>query len=254
MKVGLLGFGKAGKAVALVILRDKDFSLEWVLRKKDILEHRSASEILNLECNDKGIIYSSSHITMDDLLDKHPVDFIIDFSTSSFINIYGKIAAKRSIKIISAISNYKKEEVFLLKELSKTTTVFWSPNITLGVNYLIFATKILKKIAPWVDIEIVEEHNKQKTSISGTALRIADALAVEKSEINSVRVSGIVSKHEVIFGFPNQTVRLVHEAITREAFGEGALLIAQNLIDKKEGFYNFEDVFFPLFSETLEKQ
>jgi len=32
MKIGLLGFGKAGKAVANVILQHKDFSLEWVLK------------------------------------------------------------------------------------------------------------------------------------------------------------------------------------------------------------------------------
>ena len=146
MKIGLLGFGKVGKTIAMMISQDEYFSLEWVLRKKEVLEGRSVSEVLNFESNDKGIIYSSLLITIDELLDKHPVDFIIDFSTSSFVNVYGKIAAERKIKIISAISNYKEEELSLLKKLSKVTTVFWSPNITFGVNYLIFAAKFLTQL------------------------------------------------------------------------------------------------------------
>jgi 4-hydroxy-tetrahydrodipicolinate reductase len=40
MKVGLIGFGKTGKAVASVILLNKEFCLEWVLRKSELLEHR----------------------------------------------------------------------------------------------------------------------------------------------------------------------------------------------------------------------
>jgi len=44
MKVGLIGFGKTGKAVASVILQNKDFCLEWVLRRSTILEHRSVPE------------------------------------------------------------------------------------------------------------------------------------------------------------------------------------------------------------------
>jgi 4-hydroxy-tetrahydrodipicolinate reductase len=34
MKVGLFGFGRAGKAVATVILQSKEANLCWVIRKK----------------------------------------------------------------------------------------------------------------------------------------------------------------------------------------------------------------------------
>ncbi|CAD0007878.1 dihydrodipicolinate reductase [Flavobacterium salmonis] len=99
-----------------------------------------------------------------------------------------------------------------------------------------------------MDIEIIEEHFKGKDGISGTALKIAEALEVEKDEINSVRVGGIVGKHEVVFGFPFQTVRLVHESISREAFGSGVIFVAENLRDKKEGLFNFEDILTPYFA------
>ena len=247
-KIGLLGFGKTGKAVATVILQNKEFCLEWVLRKSNLLDHRSVPEFLGVESDEPGLIYSLASTTIVELLDEHPVDIIIDFSSSTGIYTYGQIAGERGIKIISAISHYSENEVEVLKNLSIKTTVFWSPNITLGVNYLLFAAKFLKKIAPWVDIEIIEEHFKGKDGISGTALKIAEALDVDKTNINSLRAGGIVGKHEVVFGFPYQTVRLIHESISREAFGNGVLFVAQNLLNKKEGLYNFEDILLPYFT------
>ncbi|ATP58219.1 dihydrodipicolinate reductase [Pedobacter ginsengisoli] len=247
VKIGLVGFGKTGKAVASVILQNQEFSLEWVLRRTTILENRSVPEFLGLESEEPGLIYSTEHIGIDELLDKHPVDIIVDFSAQDGIYVYGKSAAKRQVKIISAISHYTQKELDLLTTLSQETAVFWSPNITLGVNYLLFSAKFLQKIAPGVDIEIIEEHFKQKEGISGTAVKIAHALDLDVSNINSVRAGGIVGKHELIFGFPYQTVRLIHESISREAFGNGALFIAKNLAHLKKGQYNFEDILRPYF-------
>jgi 4-hydroxy-tetrahydrodipicolinate reductase len=233
--------------VASVVLQNKEFSLEWVFRKTTVLEHRSVPEFLGLQSNEPGLIFSSEHIKIQELLEKHPVDVIIDFSSAGSIHSYGKFAAGKQIKIISAISHYSSAELELLSELAKQTTVFWSPNITLGVNYLLFSAKFLQKIAPGVDIEIIEEHFKQKEGISGTAIKIAHALDLDVSQINSVRAGGIVGKHELIFGFPHQTVRLVHESISREAFGNGAIFVARNLLNLPPGLYNFEDLLRPYF-------
>ena len=252
IKVGLVGFGKTGKAVAAVILQHEEFALEWVLKRTTTLESRSVSEFLGIESDEAGIIYSKEHTPIDELLDEHPVDIIVDFSSSDGIYGYGEAAAKRQIKIISAISHYKEAELNLLSILGKKTTVFWSPNITLGVNYLMFSAKFLQKIAPGVDIEIIEEHFKEKEGVSGTAVKIAHALDLDVANINSVRAGGIVGKHELIFGFPYQTVRLIHESISREAFGNGVIFVAKNLTDLPIGLYNFEDILRPYF--VLEPQ
>lgn len=247
-KIGLIGFGKTGKAVANVILQNQSYSLEWVLRKSRILDHRSVPEFLGIESDEPGYIYSLETISIEELIDKHPVDFIIDFSSSSGIYTYHQIAASKGIKVISAISHYDEKEIQILKKLAKKTAVFWSPNITLGVNYLLFVAKILKKIAPLVDIEIIEEHFKGKEGASGTAIRIAETLELDKENINSLRVGGIVGKHEIVFGFPFQTVRLIHESISREAFGNGVIFVADNLIQKDKGMYKFEDFLSTYFS------
>lgn len=247
MKIGLIGFGKAGKAVANVILQSPDFTLEWILRNSTNMENLSAKDFLEVESSDAAEIFSLQNIEITQLFDDRPVDMIIDFSTTKSIYLYGKAASERNIKIISAISHYGNQEKKILQELSQKNTVFWSPNITLGVNYLLFAASLLKNIAPDVDIEVVEEHFKAKAGISGTAIKIAETLDIEETSINSVRAGGIVGKHEVIFGFPYQTVRLVHESISREAFGSGALFVARNLKNRSNGLYNFEDILKPFF-------
>jgi 4-hydroxy-tetrahydrodipicolinate reductase len=249
MKIGLIGFGRAGKAVASVILNHPAITLNWVIRYTKQLSHRSAAEYLGVESTDPATIYSVSEINYPEFLSQHPVDFIIDFSNEKSIYQYGEAAVNKGIKIISAISHYAEHTVSFLKKLAEKATVFWSPNITLGINYLIFAARFLKKIAPWVDVEIVEEHFKQKTGVSGTAIKIAHSLQVDPSTIHVVRAGGIVGRHEIIFGFPYQTVRLIHESISREAFGNGVIFVAQNLQSKEKGFYNFEDILLPYFSK-----
>lgn len=234
--------------MANVILQEKDFSLEWVFKRRHNLKQDNVPDLLDIESNDPGTIYSAEDISMDQVLDQHPVDYVIDFSSSDGIYSYGKKAARQGIKVISAISHYSSKEQDFLKELSKLTTVFWSPNITIGVNFLLIASKLLQKIAPLADIELLEEHFKEKEGVSGTAIKIAAALDIDEKEINSIRAGGIIGKHEVIFGFPYQTVRLVHESISREAFGSGAIFVAKNIKNKGKGLYNFEDILLPYFN------
>ncbi len=250
MKVGLTGFGKTGRAVATVLMQHPGFELRWVLRKSNKQVGRLISDVLEIEqSNSDGQILCTQLVTIDNILDEMPVDCIIDFSSEDGIFDYGRQAALRGIRIISAVSHYDDQQIHFLKQLAEKTVVFWSPNITLGVNYLIFAAKFLKSIAPFVDIEIVEEHFKQKHGVSGTALKMAEALGLKSNKINSVRAGGIVGKHQVIFGFKYQTIRLIHESISREAFGNGVVFVAENLVGKPNGFYSYEDILKPFLNE-----
>lgn len=251
MKVGLIGFGKTGKAVASVILENPDVCLEWVVRRSHKMEHRSVPEFLGIESREPGLIYSIEEFTADELLDSLPVDAIIDFSSEDGYKYYATAAAKRGISIVSAISHYEQHSIETLRSLAKDTRVLWSPNITIGINFLIIAAQVLKRIAPYTDIEIVEEHYKDKDQVSGTAIRIANELDVEHDEIKSVRAGGIIGTHEILFGFPFQTVRLKHESISREAFGKGAVFAVEKLHERPKGFYQMEDLLRPFFTGEI---
>lgn len=248
MKVGLLGFGRTGKAVASVLLQSKEVKLQWVVRKSHSLEHRSVPEFLGISSSEPGFIYSIEEFGAEELLNNLPVDVIIDFSSEQGLEYYGEAARRRGIAVVSAISSYAPEQIEYLRYLAQQTRVVWSPNITIGINFLIIAAKILKNIAPYTDIEIVEEHFKAKPEISGTARKIAAALDLPGESIKTVRAGGIIGVHEILFGFPYQTVRLKHESITREAFGNGVLFAASHIGEKEIGLYSMEDLLLPYFN------
>ncbi len=259
-RVGLMGFGKTGRAVASVLLQSKTYHLEWVIRQSSILQHRSVPEFLGLETQyseQKALIYSSKELSAYELIQQHPVDAIIDFSSEQGLDYYYDIAAKNNITVVSAVSQYSDMQMQKLQKLAEYTTVMHSPNITLGINFLIIAAKILKKIAPYTDIEIIEEHFKKKPEISGTAKIIAQGLDLPIENIKTIRAGDIIGVHEILFGFPYQTVRLKHESITREAFGDGIIFALNNLKSKDKGFYNMEDILLPYFKlkeDTIEQQ
>ena len=249
MKLGIIGFGKTGRAVASVLLESHQTVLQWVVRRSRRLEHRSVPEFLGIESTERqpGLIYSKDEYSIDEILDLYPVDVIVDFSSEDGLDYYGDSAAKRCITIVSAVSQYPQEQLQKLKELAEQTVVMHSPNITLGINFMMIAAKILKNIAPYTDIEIIEQHFKGKPEISGTARVLAQELGLPDENIKTVRAGGIVGVHEIVFGFPYQTVRLKHESITREAFGNGILFAIENLQGKPKGFYTMENLLLPYF-------
>lgn len=239
IRVGLIGYGKAGQAVARVLGADSRIELCWVARRS------MTSTALDVP------VTSLEAATFTAWLDRHPVDAVIDFSDCDAVLTYGEAIRRRGIMMVSAISSYSEERMDFIRGLGKDIPVLCSPNITLGINFLMLAARILRKIAPFADVEIVEQHFREKPEISGTARRIAETLDVEDERITSLRLGGIVGHHEVIFGFPYQTVRLIHDSIKREAFGTGAIFALLQLSKCKPGFYTFDDLLLDLVRKEL---
>jgi 4-hydroxy-tetrahydrodipicolinate reductase len=71
---------------------------------------------------------------------------------------------------------------------------------------------------------------------------MARTLDLDEARITSLRLGGIVGHHEVVFGFPHQTVRLTHDSIRREAFGTGAAFALRELRQREAGFYTMEEL------------
>lgn len=246
IKVGLIGYGKAGKAVAKVLASSPGISLRWIARRTPTREVASC-EITNVP------LWGMQSDTLEHWLKADPVDALVDFSTPESVYMYGEQVRQRNLMLVTAISAYPQETLAYLKQIGLEARVMSSPNITLGINFLILAAKLLRSIAPFADVEIVEQHFREKPEISGTARKIAEQLDVEGDRITSLRLGGIVGHHEVIFGFPNQTVRLTHESIRREAFGTGAVFALQELSALPTGFYTFEELLLQKMRQELLK-
>ena len=125
IKVGLVGFGKTGRAVASVLLMDKTIDLVWVVRKTQALENRSLPEFLGVESDEDGSIHWIGDVDFETLQANTPVDAIIDFSSETGMDYYGPVAAEQGITIISAISSLPEARIKTLKKFGETTRVLW---------------------------------------------------------------------------------------------------------------------------------
>ena len=239
-RVGLFGFGKTGSVVAQEIIKDEELHLSWVVRKSEENEGEYASRLLGFDL-DEGKIFAVHHMDLETFFEIYAVDVIIDFSDTCSVKEY-RNAVRYGTRIVSAISTYDEDNFELLQTLSEDTAVLYSPNITLGINFLIEASKLFRKVAPNADIEIIEEHFKGKKSVSGTAIRIAQDLGIDSDEhVKSIRAGGVVGTHEVIFGLPNQTIRIKHESLNRAAFGQGAIYAAKWIMNKERDMHTMEE-------------
>lgn len=251
--IGLIGFGKTGRTVATELINDAGIKLDWVLRRSTKEHGEYAGQLLGLH-KDEGLIQSMDELDIKAFFDFNPVDIIVDFSHFTTLDQYYPALEATSMKLISAISNYPESKRAVLEQLGKKRAVLFSPNITLGINFLMVISKVLQRIIPSADIEIIEEHFRNKPEISGTAVRIADILGLDhERHINSVRIGGIVGKHEVLFGLPNQTIRLTHETNNRAAFGQGIIFAAKYLAHKPAGIYSMDQIIKEKFVDSIQE-
>lgn len=249
IRIGLFGFGRTGSMVAREMIDAPGSELVWVVRRTDKHAGEYASHLHNFT-HQEGLIRWLGDVDAA-FFEEYPVDVIVDFSASSTVNMY-KGAITRGTRVLSAISNYERDDLAELKKLARKTAVLYSPNISIGINLLLLTAMVVRQVIPQPDVAIVEEHFRQKADISGTALRIAKQLKVEpESHISSIRAGGIVGRHEVLFGLPNQTLRLTHESLNRGAFGRGAIAGAEWLMECPKGFYTMEQILAGRFRDAL---
>lgn len=192
-------------------------------------------------------------------------DVIIDFSHPSAFEKLTEYAREKKIPLVMCTTGLAKTQTEELNNLAKEIPVFFSANMSLGVNLLI---DLVKKAARFLennfDIEIVEKHHNQKIDApSGTALAIADSINSvlnEKQEyiydrhsrrkkrspkeigIHAVRGGTIVGEHSVIFAGNDEIIEINHIAMSKDIFAVGALRAAKFIVGKKPGLYAMSDM------------
>lgn len=197
---------------------------------------------------------------------KEDADVIIDFSHTSNLSSILDFAKKNKLPLVACTTGFSQEQKNELNNASEIIPVFFSANMSLGINLLIRLSKQAAKVLEEsFDIEIIEKHhNKKLDAPSGTALAIADGISQslkctpdyvyerhsvrkprEKQEIgiHAVRGGTIVGEHEVIFAGPDEIVSISHSAQSRDVFAQGAVRAAIFLSDKTPGMYSMDDLF-----------
>ena len=108
-------------------------------------------------------------------------DVIIDFSNPANFENLMDYAESKKVPVVVATTGLNKEQKERLANASANIPVFFSANMSLGVNLICeLAKKATAFLGDSFDIEIVERHHNQKLDApSGTALAIADAINEE---------------------------------------------------------------------------
>lgn len=193
------------------------------------------------------------------------VDVIIDFSHPSVIDSLLDFVSEKKVPAVICTTGLSPEQIERIHDVSKNVPIFYSANMSLGVNLLVeLAKKATAVLGLDFDIEIVEKHhNKKVDAPSGTALMLADAIAEttpyeaeyvydrhavrkqrsrEEIGIHAVRGGTIVGEHEVIFAGKDEIVTLSHSARSKDVFAVGAVNAAVYVSKKEPGLYNMGDM------------
>jgi 4-hydroxy-tetrahydrodipicolinate reductase len=190
-------------------------------------------------------------------------DVIVDFSHHSALPSLLDYAVATGTPLVVCTTGHTEEETAAMRAASEKVAVFFSRNMSLGINLLIsLCRRAAAALGTDFDIEIIEKHhNKKLDAPSGTALMLADAISEgearpyvydrhaerrqrAKGEIglHAVRGGTIVGEHEVLFCGKDEVISLSHSAASREVFATGALRAAHFMAGRCAGFYNMDDV------------
>ena len=191
-------------------------------------------------------------------------DVIIDFSHHSALEGILKYAEAAGCASVICTTGHTEEEKAMMLEFSERTPVFYSRNMSIGINLLLSLVRKAAATLEGFDIEIIEKHHHNKLDApSGTALMLAEAAAdsvpydaefvyerqsvrrkraPEEIGIHAVRGGSIVGEHDVIFAGTDEVITISHSAASREVFAQGALRAALYMKGKGAGMYDMEKV------------
>lgn len=192
-------------------------------------------------------------------------DVIIDYSNPASLEGLLEYCLSTGTPIVFATTGYSDEQIASIKEASAQIPVFFTFNMSLGINLLVqLAKKAASILGDRFDIEIVEKHHNQKIDApSGTAIMLANAINEtldntksyvydrhsqrkkrEKNEIgmHAIRGGTIVGEHDVIFAGNDEVITLSHSAASKTVFAEGSINAAIYISDKTAGLYDMSEL------------
>jgi len=195
------------------------------------------------------------------LIECHP-DVLVDFTVAQATMPAVRTAVKYGVNLVIGTTGLIAEEIEEIDELAKSHQIgaMVAPNFALGAVLMTHLAKIAAKHLDYA--EIIELHHEKKVdSPSGTAIAVARAMLKARDKpfikppstdkrgtqidgitIHSVRLPGLLAKHDIIFGGPGQTLRIEHNTINRECFMPGVIMAVKKVVEHKGLIYGLDSL------------
>jgi 4-hydroxy-tetrahydrodipicolinate reductase len=235
--IGLLGYGKMGKAVERIAV-DRGHSIGFVWDRGDSIEF-SAEKLQSVD-----VIIDFTHADIAERLILRCIDF-------------GK-------PVVSGTTGWHDRLNELKLSLSNRGVAgfFHATNFSIGVHVFNKVAGYLSQVMDaqnGYDVLIEETHHiHKKDAPSGTAITLANRVISELSHkeswglatddipsnvlrVHSKRIGGEFGRHELIFHSELDCISLTHKAYSRDAFASGAVRAAEWLIGRK-GVFGMDDL------------
>lgn len=229
MKIALLGYGRMGQAIEQIAIN----------RGHDIVIKTSKDSGYNIK----------------------DVDVAIDFSipNAAYKNISNCL--NNNVPVISGTTGWldKYNDAVSLCEKNKGAFIYAS-NFSLGVNIFFELNEILAKMMTKLEdykLDIEEIHHTKKLDApSGTAITLAEGVIKNHSQysnwkldestentlpITAKRIPDVPGTHIITYKSAIDTIKIEHEAHSRQGFALGAVIAAEWIIGKT-GVFTMKDV------------
>jgi 4-hydroxy-tetrahydrodipicolinate reductase len=177
------------------------------------------------------------------------LDCVIDFTGPHCVLANIEACVRAGKNMVVGTTGWYPELDRIRKLVERHNTGFiYAPNFSIGINlFFEVASTAAAALQHGYSGQIFERHHvHKKDAPSGTAIAIQKIVQEvsgrsEPLEITSFREGEVVGLHELVFESANDRIYLCHDAKSRRAFAEGAVLAAEWLQGKK-GFYDFKDI------------
>ncbi|MCC6412554.1 MAG: 4-hydroxy-tetrahydrodipicolinate reductase [Saprospiraceae bacterium] len=236
MNIGLLGYGKMGRAIEEVA-EGSDVHFVWRIGRDNRQE------------------------LTDELLKK--ADVVIEFSRPEAALSNVKMCLEAGIPVVSGTTGWLDQlpEAYAFC-LEKQGAMLWASNFSVGVNLFFALNRYLATLMnnrPEYDIRVQEIHHMHKLDApSGTALTLTlDAIkALDRKldwkltpapasatdiPVEAIREGEVPGTHKIKYESSVDSITIEHKAHSRKGFAAGALLAAQ-WIHGKKGVFDMMDV------------
>jgi 4-hydroxy-tetrahydrodipicolinate reductase len=233
MKIGLIGYGKMGKAVEAIALTHG---------------HEIVARITELNRHDLSLLRNA--------------DVAIEFTGPDAVlsNLYKCL--ELGVPVVTGSTGWHQHLATVKQRfIEEKGALLYASNFSIGVNIFMEINSLLASLMnsqPQYNPSIREIHHTQKLDApSGTAITLANDILENlqrktiwvnstetqpnQLEIISERLPEVPGTHEIVYDSDADEIRIIHTARNRSGFANGALLAA-NWLPGKVGVFTMKDI------------
>jgi len=224
IRVAIAGTGRMGQAIAAGLEHHDDMELAGLWSRGDDLDELVANS-----------------------------DVVIDFSLPDGTAKVLDAVVHQDKPLVCGVSGLDDALVASLDKAAISVPIVYDRNMSLGVAVLERSVReAAASLGLDFSVEISEVHHvHKKDAPSGTALKLAEAVAEARGEpgtgsveFSSERRGEVPGDHDVVMSSPTERLTFAHSVTTRQVFADGAIRAARWVVAQDRGRYAMSDVLF----------